>query len=247
MAMPHCYLLGISVYYVHLLYVCLSNKLTTKCVSEMEYEFDKVCHVCQNTQMLINRLKNQNTATPVYLDVKWFCSLQAFQISCSSEAELPVSIPVLTSYFLLFCCRVFLLAHGVMLSGVSIIRVRSQWSFQCINGAVSTKEKTHVICCLFEMKSCPVCDSGRQWLPPVKLSSENNLWFPLISLLVRNHPLTHLFMITAALWAAERVSLKHTQLAYNGGKGCTNIGTHQLVIIIMWRNMHCKDSQSPTL
>lgn len=141
MAMPHCYLLGISVYYVHLLYVCLSNKLTTKCVSEMEYEFDKVCHVCQNTQMFINRLKNQNTATPVYLDVNWFCSLQAFQISCSSEAELPVSIPVLTSYFLLFCCRVFLLAHGVMLSGVSIIRVRSQWSFQCINGAVSTKKK----------------------------------------------------------------------------------------------------------
>ena len=154
-----------------------------------------------------------------------------------------LSFVLLQVFFFFF----FLLAHGVMLSGVSIIRVCSQWSFQCINGAVSTKKKTHVICCLFEMKSCPVCDSERQWLPPVKLLSENNLWFPLISLLVRNHPLTHLFMITAALWAAEKVSLKHTQLAYNGGKGCTNIGTHQLVIIIMCRNMHCKDSQSLTL
>ena len=32
MAMPHCYLLGISVYYVHLFYVGLSNKLSTVCI-----------------------------------------------------------------------------------------------------------------------------------------------------------------------------------------------------------------------
>lgn len=112
-----------------------------QCVYEMEYEFDKIYNVCQNTQMFIHILKKQNIATLVYLDVKLFFSLQAFQISCSSEAELPVSIPVLTLYFLLFCCRFFLLAHSVMLSGVSIIRFRSQWSFQCINGAVSTKKK----------------------------------------------------------------------------------------------------------
>lgn len=53
----------------------------------------------------------------------------------------------------------------------------------------------------------------------------------------------HLFMHTVTLWAGQ-VPRKHTQLAYNGGKGCTYTGTHQSVIIITCRNMYCTDSQS---
>lgn len=109
----------------------------------------------------------------------------------------------------LFWCRI-LLAHGVLLSGVSIIRL-------C--GERGSYFSARVVCKGKENRSYVLCVQG---------GITSCLWLQKESVITSCDAaiIFHSQALFKAALPVGQVSQKHTQLAYRGGKGCTLTGTN---------------------